>query len=101
VSVWIYSTEEGLRRGCSARERERGRKGVRKRLPLRQMCAAKAADVDAYAAGRLAPSAAAKGASLALITLFLFSAHIHARSNATTASPNYQLLAICIFIVCV
>jgi hypothetical protein len=57
------------------RERERGRKGVRKRLPLRQMCAAKAADVDAYAAGWLAPSAAAKGARLALITLFLFSAH--------------------------
>lgn len=54
VSVWIYSTEEGLRR--LLRERERGRKGVRKRLPLRQMCAAKAADVDAYAAGWLTAS---------------------------------------------
>lgn len=41
---------------AASRERERGRKGVRKRLPLRQMCAAKAADVDAYAAGWLTAS---------------------------------------------
>jgi hypothetical protein len=48
------------------------------------MCAAKAADVDAYAAGWLAPSAAAKGARLALITLFLFSAHTHTHIHAAT-----------------
>lgn len=106
VGAWAFGYipyRGGAAAASPARERERGRKGVRKRLPLRQMCAAKAADVDAYAAGWLTRSLrTSEGSFNHFISLF----RTHMCSNATILvgcpTCNYrQLSAICIFIVCI